>query len=142
MMQGLEPPASPLLAATELSPVYDQPLSPSTPPGSAHEFPEPQDTTGQARRRATAGLSTRMGSQVLYKVLSVSAPTINNSSTTYLTTTSLTTTSATTLTISPPTVLSALAPSTSSDNIMVNDSWPFQVKYGVHYLYVESITGS
>ena len=124
MMQGLELPAPPLLAATELPPAHDQPLTPSTPPGTAHEFLEPQDTTGQARRRATAGLSTRMGSQVLCKVLSVSAPTscstLNNSSTT-----SLTTISATTLTINPPTVLSALRPSTSSDDMMVNGSWLF-----------------
>ena len=64
MMQGLELPAPPLLAATELPPAHDQPLSPPTPPGTAHELPEPQlqDTTGQARRRATTGLSTHMGS--------------------------------------------------------------------------------
>ena len=56
------------------TPCYDQPLSPPTPLGTALEYPEPQDTTGQARRMATAGLSTRMGPQVLCKVISVSAP--------------------------------------------------------------------
>ena len=122
MMQGLELPAPPLLAATELSPAHDQPLFPPTPPGTAHKFPEPQDTTGQARRRVTTGLSTHKGPQVLCKVLSVSAPT-----TTLITssTISLTTTSVTTFTINSPTVLSAFTPSTSSANMMVNYSWPF-----------------
>ena len=125
MMQGLELPAPPLLAATELPPAHDLPLCPPTPPGTAHKFPEPQDTTGQARRRANTGLSTRKGSQVLCKILSVSAPT-----TTLITssTISLTTTSATTFTINSPTVLSALTPSASSANMMVNDSWPFSSK--------------
>ena len=119
MMQGLELPAPPLLAATELPPAHDLPLCPPTPPGTAHKFPEPQDTTGQARRRANTGLSTRKGPQVLCKILSVSAPT-----TTLITssTVSLTTTAATTFTINSPTVLSALTPSASSANMMVNDS--------------------
>ena len=69
-MHGLELPASPLLAATELPPrpAHDQPLSPPTPPtppGTAYEFPEPQDTTGQARRRGTTGSSAHMGPQGL-----------------------------------------------------------------------------
>ena len=101
------------------------PLCPPTPPGTAHIFPEPQDTTGQARRKANTGLSTHKGPQVLCKILSVSAPT-----TTLITssTISLTTTSATTFTINSPTVLSALTPSTSSANMMVNDSCPFSSK--------------
>ena len=65
--RGLELPASPLLAATELPPrpAHDQPLSPPTPPRTAYEFPEPQDTTGQARRRGTTGSSAHMGLQGL-----------------------------------------------------------------------------
>ena len=125
MMQGLELSAPPLLAATELPLAYNQSLSSPTPPGTAHKFPEPQDTTRQARRRATTGLRTCMGPQVLCKVLSVSAPTtilITSS------TISLTTTSATTLTINSPTVLSALAPSISSANMMVHDLWLFSSK--------------
>ena len=73
-MQGLELPAPPLLAAAELLPAHHQPLSPPTPPGTTHKFPEPEDTTGQARRRATTGSITHMGPQVLCRVLSVSAP--------------------------------------------------------------------
>ena len=64
-MHGLELPASPLLAATELPPAHDQPLSPPTPLETAHEFSEPQDTTGQARRRGTTGSSAHMGPQGL-----------------------------------------------------------------------------
>ena len=55
-MQGLELPSPPLLAETDLPPACEQPLSPPVLPGSVHQFPEPDDTTGQARRRATTGM--------------------------------------------------------------------------------------
>ena len=54
---GLELPALPLLDETDLPPAHKQPLSPPTPPGPVHRFPEPDDTTGQARRRAIADSS-------------------------------------------------------------------------------------
>ena len=119
-MQGLELPAPPLLAAAELLPAHDQPLSPPTPPGTVHKFPEPEDTTGQARRRATTSSITPMGPQVLCRVLSLSAPGIII---TTRSTASVATTSVTTLTISSPAptlnLPSGLAPSTSSSDLMV-----------------------
>ena len=60
-MQGLELPSPPLLASTDLPPACDQPPSPPTPPGPAHNFPEPEDTTGQARQRTATGSGTQMG---------------------------------------------------------------------------------
>ena len=71
-MQKLELPTPPLLAAKELLPACEQPPSPPAPPELVHQFPEPEDTTGQARRRATAGLGTRVGSRVLCSVISAS----------------------------------------------------------------------
>ena len=109
------------IAAAELLPAHDQPLSPPTPPETAHKFPEPEDTTGQARRRGTTSSSTHMGPQVLCRVLSVSAPGIT---VTTRSTASMSTTSATTLTISSPALTSnlpsTLAPITSSSHLMVN----------------------
>ena len=77
-MQGLELPNPPLVAATDLLPAHDQPSSPPTPPGPVYQFPEPEDTTGQARRRATTGLGTAtcMPPRVLCRVVSTSAPSI------------------------------------------------------------------
>ena len=72
-MQGLELPAPPLVAETELLPACEQPPSPPTPPGPAHQFPEPEDTTGQARRRATTGSGTRVDPRVLCSVVSASS---------------------------------------------------------------------
>ena len=69
-MQGLELPNPPLLASTDLPPACDQPPSPPpTPPGPAHNFPEPEDTTGQARQRTATGSGTRMGPRVLCRVV-------------------------------------------------------------------------
>ena len=73
-MQGLELPAPPLLAETDLPSACEQPLSPPTPPGPIHQFPEPEDTTGQARRRATAGSGHHVYPRVLCSVLSASLP--------------------------------------------------------------------
>ena len=73
-MQGLQLPNPPLLAATDLPPAHQQPLSPPTPPGPFHEFSEPEDTTGQARRRTTTGSGTRGGPRVLCSVASGSTP--------------------------------------------------------------------
>ena len=69
-MQGLELPAPPLLAEADLPPAREQPLSPPAPPGPVHRFPEPDDTTGQARRRANAGSGLRVGPRVLCTVVS------------------------------------------------------------------------
>ena len=64
-MQGLEPPSPPLLAETDLPPAREQPLSPPVPTGPVHQFPEPDDTTGQARRRrATTGSDLPVGPQI------------------------------------------------------------------------------
>ena len=71
-MQGLEPPTPPLLAATELLPACEQPPSLPAPPEPVHQFLELKDTTGQARRRATAGLGTHVGPRVLCSVISAS----------------------------------------------------------------------
>jgi len=78
-MQGLELPNPPLLASTDLPPACDQPSSPPTPPGPVHNFPEPEDTTGQARKRATVSSGIHVGQQIMYRVVSVSAPNISNS---------------------------------------------------------------
>ena len=64
-MQALELPSPPLLAETDLPPAREQPLSPPVSPGPVHQFPEPDDTTGQARRRATTGTGLHVGLQVL-----------------------------------------------------------------------------
>ena len=115
-------PPSPLYTAAKLLPAHDQPLSPPTPPGIAHKFPDPEGTTGQARNKAITGSITHMGPQVLCRVLSVSAHCITI---TTRSTASVATTSGTTLTTSSPapTLLSALAPSASSTDLMVNDSF-------------------
>ena len=91
-MQCLELPAPPLLAATDLPPACEQPSSPPTPSGPVHKFPEPQDTTGQARRirRATAGWSYRLGSQVLCRVVPASLLTTSSTSTATSSTTTIT----------------------------------------------------
>ena len=60
-MQGLELPAPPLLAETDLPHACEQPLSLPAPPEPVHRFPEPDDTTGQARRKATAGSGLCVG---------------------------------------------------------------------------------
>ena len=73
-MQGLELPAPPLLAETDLPPAREQPSSPPAPPGPVHHFTEPQDTTGQARRRATAGSGQRVGPRVLCRIIPASHP--------------------------------------------------------------------
>ena len=78
-MQVLELPEPSLVASTNLPPACDLPLCPPTPPGPLHEFPEPEDTTGQARVRATTGFSARVGTQVLCRV--VAAPVMIDSST-------------------------------------------------------------
>ena len=72
-MQGLELPDPPLLATTNLLPAHEQPLSPPLPPGPAHEFLRPEDTTGQARRRAAISSGTCVGQQILCRVVSASA---------------------------------------------------------------------
>ena len=115
-MQGLELPAPPLLAATDLPPACEQPSSPPTPPEPVHEFPEPEDTTGQARRirRATAGGSYRLGSQVLCRVVSASRLTTSSTSTA--------TSSTTTMSNSTDTLPSALVPSISSLATLVCES--------------------
>ena len=77
-MQGLELPNPPLLASTDLPPACDQPPSPPTPPGPVHDFPEPEDTTGQARQRTITGSSTRMGPRVLCRIVSALATTDNS----------------------------------------------------------------
>ena len=78
-MQGLELPDPPQLATTNLLPAHEQPSSPPPPPGPAHEFLEPEDTTGQARKRATVSSGTCVGQQIMCRVVSVSAPNISNS---------------------------------------------------------------
>ena len=57
------------MAETDLPPAHEQPLSLTAPPGPLHHFPEPKDTTGQARQKATAGSGHRMGPQVLCSVV-------------------------------------------------------------------------
>ena len=81
-MQGLELPTPPLLAETSLLPAREQPRSPPAPPEPVHQFPEPEDTTGQASRRNTTGLGTCVGPQVLCSVASVSPTTIASTSST------------------------------------------------------------
>ena len=66
-MQGLELTAPPLCCSKHLLPAQDQPSFPSSPPGPHHEVTEPEDTTGQAKRRAT---SSRVSPQVLCTGLS------------------------------------------------------------------------
>ena len=72
-MQGLELPNPPLVATMILLPVHEQPLSPPHPPGPAHEFLEPKDTTGQARRMAAISSGTCVGQQIRSRVVSASA---------------------------------------------------------------------
>ena len=67
--QGLELSAPPLCAQEELTPAQRQPLSPPTPPAPFHQFPQTKDTSGQARRKATAGAATLIGSRVTCAVL-------------------------------------------------------------------------
>lgn len=55
MMQGSELLNPSLVASTNLLPARELPSAPPTPPGLAHHFPEPEDTTGQARMRSTTG---------------------------------------------------------------------------------------
>ena len=71
-MQGLELPNPPLLAESDFPPAREQPPSPPTPLEPAHQFPEPEDTTGQARRSAIAGSGTRVGPRVLCSVVPAS----------------------------------------------------------------------
>ena len=71
-MQGLEL-NPPLVATMILLPVHEQPLSPPHPPGPAHEFLEPKDTTGQARRMAAISSGTCVGQQIRSRVVSASA---------------------------------------------------------------------
>ena len=74
-MQGLELSTPPLLVTNDLPPANVLPLAPPTPPGPSPDFSEPEDTTGQARRRvATPGLGTHAGPRVLVSAAPVSAP--------------------------------------------------------------------
>ena len=73
MMQGLELFNPSLVASTDLLPARELPSSPPTPPGPSHHFPEPEDTTGQARMRSTTGTGVRVGPRVFCSILPASA---------------------------------------------------------------------
>ena len=103
-MQGLELPAPPLLVETDLLPAHEQPLTPPTPPGPVHNFPELEDTTGQARRRTTTGSGTHRDPRVLVTVLPAPTPAISTSSIA---------------------VQSTSLPSTSSTSMPVRNIWLF-----------------
>ena len=111
-MQWLELPAPSLLAETDLPPAREQPSSPPAPPGSVHQFPEPQDTTGQARERATAGSGQRMGPRVLCSVIPASHPC-----------TSSVTTVRTPGSISAPTIITTDAPVCNLNKLFVTVVW-------------------
>ena len=73
--QGLELPAPPLCAQEDLTPANQQPLSLPTPPAPFHQFPQLEDMSGQARRRATAG---EMGARVTCTIVpSASQPSLS-----------------------------------------------------------------
>ena len=108
-MQGLELPAPSLLAETDLPPAREQA---SSPPAPVHQFPEPQDTTGQARKRATAGSGQRVGPQVLCRVIPASHPG-----------TSSVTTIRTPGSISAPTIITTDAPVCNLNKLFVTVVW-------------------
>lgn len=73
--QGLELSAPPLCAQEDLTPANQQPLSLPTPPAPFHQFPQPEDTSGQARRR---GDGTQMGARVMCTIVpSASQPSLS-----------------------------------------------------------------
>ena len=58
--------------------LLQQPLFLPTPPAPFHQFPQPEDTSGQAKRRATAGDGTQMGARVTCKIIpSASQPSLS-----------------------------------------------------------------
>ena len=73
-MQGLKLTAPPLCCSEDLPPAQDQPSFPTSPPGPRYEVTEPEDTTGQAKRRATSSTTgNRVGPQVSCTELSSDA---------------------------------------------------------------------
>ena len=51
--------------ASDIQPARQLPEIPLTPPGPAHQFPEPEDCSGKARGRVTANTSRCVGPQVV-----------------------------------------------------------------------------
>ena len=69
-MQGLKLTVPSLCSSKNLPPVQDQPSSSPPPPEPHHQITEPEDTTGQARKRTISSSGTLGNSQVMYRKLS------------------------------------------------------------------------